>query len=358
MFNSTKVKNENLKYLSEEDMDNLREDTGDWFKQLANGNININLDGNNYVHTFACMFGDIKSLEIKGNNKVKIILKNNDEIKLSGGSNDIGADISVLDEEIGVIKLNWDRVVQVDFLPTPGKLKKTMGKALHGTVYTSEGNFAGFIQWDHDERISTDKLDGESKNGDVSIDFENIKAIIKNGNGCDLVLHSGREMFIDGSNDVNSENRGIIVNMPAMGRVDIQWQDFKKIIFDADVNSSGPAYHEYLPAQKLAGMVFTEDKEMIAGAIIYDLDETYDIEILQGNVNDIEYLIPFRNIKQVYPENYKYSRVILVDGRELILGNSHDVSDDNDGVVVLESSSKYSYIPWEEIVEISFKIGQ
>ncbi len=358
MFNSTKTKNENLKYLSDEDMDNLRDDTRSWFEQLTDGNFNINIDGDNYTHSFACMFGDIKSLEIAGRNTVILVLKNRDELKLSGGSNDIGASISVLDEEIGLIKLNWDRVVQVDFMPTPDKLKETMGKALHGTVFTSEGKFTGFIQWDHDERITSDKLDGDSKNGDVSIDFENIKAIIKNSNGCDLVFHSGREMYLDGSNDVNSGNRGIIVNIPSMGRVDIPWRDFEKVLFDVEVNTSGPAYNEYLPAQKLAGMVITENEEMIAGAIIYDLDEAYDIEILQGNVDDIEYLIPFRNIKTISPKNYKYSRVILADGKELTLGKSHDVTEENEGVVVLESSSKHTYIPWKEIGEISFKIDQ
>jgi hypothetical protein len=358
MFNSTKVKNENLKYLSDEDMKSLKESTKSWFEEWADGNFNINVDGDNYTHTFACMFGDIKSLKISGRNSVVVVLKNDDEIKLSGGSNDIGASISVLDQEIGLIKLDWDRVVQIDFMQTPENLKETMGKALHGTVYTQSDKFTGFIQWDHDERISTDKLDGESKNGDVSIDFGNLKAIVKHGDGCDLVLQSGREMFIDGSNDVDDGNRGIIVNMPAVGRVDIPWNEFRKVLFDADVLASGPAYDEYLPAKILAGMVISMDQEMTAGAIVYDLDETYNIEILQGNVDDIEYLIPFRNIKTVSPKNYKYSRVILINGDELILGGSHDVTEENDGVLVFESSSKHSYIPWKEIGEISFKIDQ
>jgi hypothetical protein len=358
MFNSTKTKNENLDYLTKDEMELLSENTKSWFEGWADGNININFDGDNYVHTFACMFGDIQSIKIMGSSKVKLVLKNGDELKLSGGSNDIGANISVLDEEIGLMNLDWDRVVQVDFMPTPGNLKETMGKALHGTVFTSSGKFTGYIQWDHDERLTTDKLDGDSKNGDVSIDFENIKAIVKSGRGCDLVLHSGREMFVDGSNDVNSGNRGIIVNMPDVGRVDIKWQDFEKVLFDTDVNSSGPAYDDYQPPKKLAGSVITKNDKMISGAIIFDLDEVYNIEILQGNSDDIEYLVPFRNIKSISPKNYKYSRVILTNGEELTLSGSHDVTDDNDGAIVFESSSKHSYIPWKEIGEISFKIGQ
>jgi hypothetical protein len=358
IFNSTKTKNENLKHLTKDEMKLLSENTKSWFDGWADGNININFDGDNYLHSFACMFGDIQSLKIIGSSKVNLVLKNGDEMKLSGGSNDIGTSISVLDEEIGLITLDWDRVVQVDFMPTPGNIKEVMGNALHGTVYTGNGKFTGYIQWDHDERISTDKLDGESKNGDVSIDFENIKAIVKSGRGCDLVLHSGREMFVEGSNDVNDGNRGIIVNMPDVGRVDIKWQDFEKVLFDADVNSSGSAYDNYQPAKKLAGSVITKDGEMISGAIIFDLDEVYNIEILQGNSDDIEYLIPFRNIKTISPKNYKYSRVILTNGEELTLSGSHDVTDDNDGAIVFESSSKHSYIPWKEIGEISFKIGQ
>lgn len=358
MFNSTKIKNENLKYLSDEEMDMLSEDTKSWYEQWADGKWNINMDSDNYTHTFACMFGDIKSLEIKSSNTVILQLKNDDEFKLSGGSNDIGASISVLDEEIGLMKLDWDRVIQIEFLQTPKNLKETMGKALHGTVYTNGGKFTGFIQWDHDERVSTDKLDGDSKNGDVSIEFGNLKAIVKHGDGCDLVLQSGREMFIDGSNDVDDGNRGIIVNMPAIGRVDIPWDEFEKVLFDVDVNTSGPAYDEYLAAQYLAGVVITKDDEMIAGAIIFDLDEVYNIEILQGNADDIEYLIPFRNIKSVSPKNYKYTRITLTNGEELTLGGSHDVTEENDGVIVLESSKEHSYIPWKEIGEISFKIDR
>ena len=358
IFNSTKTKNNNLDYLSKDEMESLSENTKSWFEGWADGNININFDGDNYLHTFACMFGDIKSIKIIGTSKVKLVLKNGDELKLSGGSNDIGASIAVLDEEIGLMKLDWDRVIQVDFMPPPSSLKETMGKALHGTVFTSNGKFTGYIQWDHDERITTDKLDGESRNGDVSIDFENIKAIVRSGRGCDLVLHSGREMFVDGSNDVNDGNRGIIVNIPGMGRVDISWQDFEKVLFDADVNSSGPAYNDYLKTQKLAGSVITKDDKMISGAIIFDLDEEYNIEILQGNSDDIEYLIPFRYIKTISPKNYKYSRVTLTNGDELTLTGSHDVTEENDGSLVFESSTKHSYIPWKEIGEISFKIDQ
>jgi hypothetical protein len=358
MFNSTKIKNENLKYLSNDEMESLSENTKSWFENLADGKIEINFNGENYTHTFACMFGDIKSLNITGSNKVKLVLKNGEKLKLAGGSNDIGTSISVLDEEIGLMKLDWDRVVRVDFMPTPDNLKETMGKPLHGTVYTGNGQFTGYIQWDHDERVSTDKLDGDSKNGDVSIEFGNLKAIVKSGNGCDLVLHSGREMFIDGSNDVNDGNRGIIVNMPSTGRIDISWSDFEKVLFDMDVSASGPSYLEYLPPQKLAGTVTTEDGEMISGAIVYDLDEEYDIEILQGYSDDIEYLLPFRNIRRISPKNYKYTRVILVSGEELILSDSHDVTDENDGVLVFESSSEHTYIPWKELGEISFKIDQ
>jgi len=358
IFNSTKIKNENLKYLTRDEMELLSENTKSWFEDWADGNFNINMDGNNYTHTFACMFGDIQSLKIVGSNKVKLVLKNGDELKLSGGSNDIGTSISVLDEEIGLMKLDWDRVVKVDFESTVDDLKDVMGTPLHGTVYTRNGEFTGFIQWDHDERISTDKLDGESKNGDVSIEFENIRAIVKSGRGSDVVLHSGREMFIDGSNDVDDGNRGIIVNMPSIGRVDISWSDFEKVLFDANVSTSGPSYTEYLPPKKLAGTVRTENGEMISGAIIFDLDEEYDIEILQGSTDDIEYLIPFRNIKKISRKSYKYTRVTLMNNEELILTGSHDVTEENDGVLVFENSSEHTYIPWKELGEISFKIDQ
>ncbi len=54
-------------------------------------------------------------------------------------------------------------------MPTPHKLEDKFGEPLYGTVETYDGTYSGYIQWDHDERIATDKLDGDAEDGKMSI---------------------------------------------------------------------------------------------------------------------------------------------------------------------------------------------
>ena len=63
--------------------------------------------------------------------------------------------------------------------------------------------------------------------GNMAIEFGKIKSVERDGRGSLVILKSGRDFYLTGSNDVNHENRGIIVNIPGQGRVDIEWRDFR-----------------------------------------------------------------------------------------------------------------------------------
>lgn len=355
MFNSSKPKNKNLKYLSAENRDDLNRNRDRWSSKWTNFVIHSRWNWNSsHTHSFACNFGDIASLEIVGWDKIELKLKNGEILDLDGGSNDIGTKIRVYDNELGIVDLRWSRVEKIVFMDTPKKLDSKFGEPLYGTVATDAGDFTGFVQWDHDERISTDKLDGDNADGDMSIEFGKIKSIERDGRGSRVVLKSGRDFYLTGSNDVNSENRGIIVNMPGVGRVDIDWRDFRKVTFTNASKNAGPAYASYKSPNELSGKIITEDGSSFSGKIIYDLDEAYDCEILQGSEDDIAYLIPFRNIKKIHPKNYSYTRVELNNGKKLLLGDSQDVTEDNDGVLVFTGKNDPTYIPWDEVDEIIF----
>jgi hypothetical protein len=65
--------------------------------------------------------------------------------------------------------------------------------------------------------------------------------------------------------------------------------------------------------------------------------------------------IHYRYIKNIIPKNYAYSMVILRNGMNLLLGESRDVSEENDGVLVFTSKdAKPVYIRWSKIDEIIF----
>ena len=357
LFNSTKTSNDYIEYLYRSDHKYLKKNNRPWIVDLLNsffGDLIKYDNDDDHIHVFVCQFGDMKTIEIKGKKKVDVEFKNGEIIRLKGGSNDIGAKVSIFDDELGQLEFKWSRIKKVEFLETPPHLRKKFGDPLYGTVETFYGDFTGFIQWDHDERLSTDVLDGDIEDGDVSIAFERIKSIEKDGWGSLVKLESGQEMYLTGSNDVNKENRGIIVTVPGVGRVDIKWHDFKKVVFDSRVKDTGLAYNNYQNPKKLKGYVITDKGEKIAGILVYDLDEAWDVELLHGDDNDLEYLIPFRNIKKISPKNYNYSTVELKNGEKLVLGDKQDVSDDNDGILIFTDNENYKYVPWVKVKEVVF----
>lgn len=354
-FNATKPRNEFVQYLSRQEIEDLRETSKHWAERWIERLVSVNGWDDSYNHTFACQFGDIKVIEVRGRNRVNLELKDGQVIRLDDGSNDVGARIRILDEEYGSVEVKWDRLDRVEFYPTPENLSRKFGDPIFGTVHTRYGEISGFIQWDHDERLLSDKLDGDTRHDDYSIPFEDIRSMEKYGRGVLLITKSGDELELHSSNDVNRENRGIIVNTAGMGRVDIPWKEFEKIVFSNPNDGDVVGYDDFNAPESLSGTVHTVDGNSYSGLIIYDLDESINIEILNGEKDDIEYLIPFRSIKKVIPKNYYYSQISLRDGDLLLLGKSQDVTDSNTGVLVFESENNYKYIPWAEIEEIVFK---
>ena len=352
LFNGTKEDNENYRFLSRGDREELRDrarDRNRWGNVWSWGNSSSNYET---THEFQARFGDISKIEMDRRSEVKMTMRNGEEFYVQDGSNDFDTEIVVMDSELGETGFRWSRIESIEFMETPANLSRTMGDALYGTVDFYGGELTGVIQWDHDERLSTDVLDGDTRDGDVSIEFGNLASIERDGSGSIVVTKSGREMFLRGSNDVNSSNRGIIVTTD-FGRVDIPWREFRKVTF-TEAPKSIKRYADFAGLKKLSGSVRTVDGETLTGEIIYDLDETYTFEMLQGQDDDVEYIIPFESIRSIMPKNYDYSTVVLKNGEELTLGESRDVSEDNDGVLVFVGSGDPKFILWEDIKEITF----
>ncbi|TRX55973.1 hypothetical protein FNH22_17575 [Fulvivirga sp. M361] len=366
MFNASKEDNDNIDYLSREDLRALERyyyerhdrDWGDrfvsWFGHgWSNGR---RYYGNDYLHQFSCQFGEIRSLKLSGRNWVYVELRNGDRFEVKGeGYNDVGTNVKVIDKEVGEMEVRWSRIERIDFMDTPKKLDEKFGEPLYGTVETYQGIFTGYVQWDHDERVSTDRLDGDTRDGDLSIAFGRIKSIESDGNSSFVVLNSGREFNLRGSNDVNSGNRGIIVSSVKYGRVDIPWREFKKVTFEK-AKEPMISFAAFKSQKALKGTVNTTTGDTHSGKIVYDLDEAFDYEVLQGADDEIEYIIPFRLIKSVIPKSYKRSIVELKSGEKLELGDRQDVSDRNTGILVFDNDSEDdpTYVLWKDIDKVTF----
>lgn len=302
---------------------------------------------------FVSRFGDIAKIEPRGGDEVTVTLKDGTVFNLDGGSNDVESKIVVWDPGLGEVSVEWRRIRSIVFLPTPDRIPSAEPR-LYGKVSTRDGDFNGYVQWDQEECVGSDELDGEDEHGDdMSLRMETIRSIEKrSGDSSAVTLKDGRRVVLSDTNDVDSSNRGIYVDDPRYGRVLVEWRAFERVDFTN--GGSGPRYTDYRNGAKLTGMVTTTDGRKLVGRLVYDLDESETTEMLDGDRRDVSYSIPFALVAAVVPRNDS-ARVILRSGEELQLEDSTDVSDDNAGMLVFEPNHpKPTYVRWDEVERVDF----
>lgn len=319
--------------------------------------IGLRWDERDESRQLAARFGDLRRIEVERGDDATIIFKSGTRYEVDGGSNDIDGDteITVWDRAASEIQVRWKEIQSIDFLPTPAGLTVSDFR-LRGTVHTEDGSFRGYIQWDQDECLSSDELDGETRDGDVSLRMGEIRSIERQTrNSSKVVLRDGRTFVLEGTNDVDASNRGIYVQDGRYGRVLVSWDAFRRVDFDPP-GDSGPAYTDFRPGRPLFGKVTTREGAAHRGRLVYDVDETETMELLDGQRHDVEYSIPFARIAFLLPERGNSSRVVYKDGRELKLEDTVDVGEDNAGVLVFDrGQDDPRYIPWEDIRRIDFE---
>lgn len=355
LFNAAKPENENLDYLSARDLELLDAhqnlellSLSNNFSRWVGSRVRSRSD---YAHQFSCQFGDIKSLRPTGSQRAEIELRDGTRVEVKGeGYNDIGNDIVILDKELGEVTLRWSRIEKVEFMKTPSMLSSKFGEPLYGTVEAFGTKVTGYIQWDRDERLSSDKLDGESEDGKLSIDFGKIRSIEKQGGRSIVELKSGRRIEMSGSNDVAKGHRGVIVMNREFPAFIIPWSEFNKVTFSDNADGGLLSYNDYKNPKQLTARVKTRDGNTMSGRLVFDLDEAYDFELLQGKEGEFEYTIPFRNVKKITTKGSHRSIVELTGGKTLKLDDAQDVGDRNQGLLIFPGKERSSvYIPWSEV---------
>ncbi len=301
---------------------------------------------------FIARFGDIERIEVTGSSDATVRMKSGSRFDVSGYSNDVAGTVRVDDTALGEIDLRWDRIETIEFLPAP--LNADPGAhRLRGVVETDAGTFEGFIQWDKEECLSTDLLDGHSEDGKVSIPMGQIRSIERRGRSSSIVeLKDGRSFRLGDSNDVDADNRGIMVEDERFGRLTIGWSEFERLTF-ADPGPSGRRYDDFPKGRPLQGTVVSSGREY-TGRIVFDLDESEDWEMLNGSAQGIEYDIPLRMVAVIRPGPRDRAEVVLRNGQTLRLEDAQDVSGNNDGVLIYAGSEKPTYLEWNEVEEIRF----
>ena len=294
-------------------------------------------------------FGHISTLEAVGSNDVRLVLKSGEEVEFDGGG-DIGSSVDgilVEDPRGGQVELDWRDIDVIDFMSAPSTASR-WGERLYGTLETRDGDrFTGYIAWDMDEIFTTDILDGEENDRDYEIPFERIRSIERySSSAARVTLKSGDEQVLRGSNDVDDDNRDIMVADPALGEVRVEWDELERVDFE-----SPPEQVElgtFDGGRRITGTVYARGGESHTGTIRWDNDEEYTWEMLDGEIRDgVALDIEFGAIRSIERVGYDHSRVTLKDGRTFELGDSNDVDEDNKGLYVERTDGTLVLVPWD-----------
>ena len=299
-------------------------------------------------------FGDLAEIRPRGGERAEIVLRSGETMRIEGGSNDFGDEVQVWDGSLGLVKVDWSKIRSVKFAATPADAKPE-GQRLKARVKTSSGEFSGWLAWDNDERVTSDKLDGEGEDGDVSIEMGKIRSIERRSRrSSTVVLADGRTLELSGTNDVDSSINGIVVEDARFGRVEVAWDVFDHADIEV-AESSGKGYGDYAPLGPIRARVTATGGATSEGEIAFDLDEKEQWEMLNGDQDDVKYSIPFVRVKEIRRLGTRRAEVTLDNGEKLRLEGETDVGDGNAGIAFLGKSGDGAYIAWDDVEKIEFR---
>lgn len=306
---------------------------------------------------FMARFGDIARIEPRGGD-MRVILKSGTVFDLDRFSaSDFDDGVRVWDGTHGVVDLQPLRIRSIEFLP--GAAHGAAPARLHGTVRTRQGDFSGFVQWNREEGVGSDELDGHAADNRLSLRFDAIGSIARRSRDSSLVtLLDGRQIMLSGGRDVGEGNRGLYVDDLRYGRVLISWEAFERVDFGP--GGSGPAFGDFPPGGPLTGSVLTRSGGRLSGRLVFDLDESEITETLDAPWQGVDYIIPFGLIASVMPagrdgRDDQRARLILHDGEELLLEPAGDLGEGNAGVLIfVDDRRDPAYVPWTDVVQVDF----
>lgn len=321
--------------------------------------ITIYEDGGDYrTRTSGIRMGHISSIEPLGGNSALLTLLNGDKVEFRNGASDIGNDnkgIEVTTSNMDKVVLKWGDVERIEFLDHVPAASPESLKRLYGQLVTRDGfEFTGFICWDVDEALPGDILDGDDEDKERrKIRFSNIESISRNSSSSALVrLLNQDELVLRGTNDVNSSNRGILVLDPNLGQVRVSWSSFDEVVFlDYDARSIDADFPEIY---SITGKVYTRDGDLFSGSIRWDNDESESWELINGEMEDIEFDIELGHIRSIQRLSSRSSEITLHDGRVFELRGSNDVNDENDGIYIIEDTGEEYRINWRDFEKVVF----
>ena len=314
----------------------------------------------NLGRPFMARFGDIRRVE-PGGRDLLVTLKNGTGFVLNRFDADDFADgVRVWDDQHGVVDLGERRIRAIEFLPTADL--ETAPDRLHGTVWTPQGSFTGFVQWDRQSSVGSDELQGRTADGELSLRFDAIRSIARDSADSALVtLRDGGEFILSGSRAVGRGNRGVYVDDLRYGRVLVSWDAFERLDFSTAAGS-GPAYDEFPPGRPLSGTVVTRTGRRLTGRLVFDLDESETTETLDAPRSGVDYTILFGLVASIaLPDQEacgdgRHARVTLRSGESLELECAGDLGPTNAGMLIyVDAGESAEYVARDEVEQIDLE---
>jgi len=296
---------------------------------------------------FICPYDALAGIERDGDG-FTARLRDGTEHRLRGHGRDLSSDIVIHTDEI--LELDWDDVQAAVFTPAPAADDPQLAP-LWGTVTGSEGAHTGWIQWDRSECLAGDVLDGDEDGRDHEVPMGDIASITRvDSRSCRVVLRDGDELLLSGSNDVNEDNRGIVVEVADLGRVVTPWHRFDRLELTSPPETPPSTVLDF---GELQGTVTTTAGDRHTGRLVFDLDEGWNWEILDGERRDVEYEIPFGNLERLERDDDGLCAVTLRDGRRLELDSGPDTGPENHGLLVVSGGQAVT-LAWSEVRTVDF----
>lgn len=165
-----------------------------------------------------------------------------------------------------------------------------------------------------------------------------------------LLLRSGEEAeFYGGSTDLGAGFRGLVVDDPVRGRIELDWQDLDRVDFTvAGTDAPAPA------DSRLHGTVEDRWGQRWQGYVSWDLDEVLTTDVLDGEDRGRERAIHFADIQGIERASATSARVLLAGGEEVELSGSNDVGAGHRGVQVSDPRLGQVDVPWSEFRSVRF----
>ena len=296
------------------------------------------------VHLFVCRFGDLRTIRLTGENEIELELKNGQKLPLTKGNlSDINTPLQITTTQ-DTVRQKWERISEIRFMPADNNLSAPEINQVAGIVTSPQGIYKGLITWNCNRKRNAEK------NTMINTVLSKMDRVIRNKNIYQVLPREKTFHNPVGiKTDILYPVENVMVNMPGVGSViipPVQFQELKIIpVQDLRLLS----YNDFKTPQKIEGEVCTRSDEKVYGNFAYDLDESLDIEVLDGKNDNISYRIPFQYIRSIEPKNYKYSYITLHNGSSLSLGDAPDVNRENSGIIVFGNYEIPTYILWSEV---------